>query len=52
MTRLPPANASMVSACIAVAAGVRAAICTTPVASLMRVVSAARYASGDRASDP
>ena len=52
MTRLPPASASMVRACMAVAAGVRAAICTTPVPSLMRVVTAARYASGDSASEP
>ncbi len=42
----------MVMACIAVAAGARAAVCTTPVASLIRLVRPARYASGDKASLP
>mgnify|MGYP000087071110 CR=1 FL=1 len=37
---------------LAVAAGVRAEICTTPVASLIRSVTAARYASGVSASAP
>ena len=42
----------MVENAIAVFAGVRAPICTTPVASLMRSVTAARYASGLSASAP
>ena len=37
---------------MAVAAGVRAEICTTPVASLIVLVTAARYASGVSASAP
>ncbi len=42
----------MVENAIAVAVGVRAPSCTTAVASLMRSVTAARYASGVSASAP
>ena len=52
MTRPSPASASMVENAIAVLAGVRAPSCTTAVASLMRSVSPARYASGPSASAP
>ena len=52
ITRPPPASASIVMACIASVAGGRAASCATAVPSLMRRVSAARYASGDSASVP
>ena len=40
------------SACIAVEVGVRAEICTMPVASLIRVVCAPIQASGVNASEP
>ena len=43
---------SSVTACIAVAAGVRAEICTTPVPSRMRSVWAAISTSGENASEP
>jgi hypothetical protein len=49
---LPPDNASRVAAVIAVAAGVRADSCTSPVPSLMRVVRAAYHVSGVNASEP
>ena len=52
MTRPVPASDSRVANAIAVAAGVRAEIWTTPVASLIRSVAAARYASGVNASAP
>ena len=52
MTRPPPASASTVAAAIAAEAGGRAASCMMPVPRRMRLVSAARYASGVMASDP
>ena len=52
MKRLPPAMASTVAAHIAALAGVRAASCMMPVPSLIRFVTAARYASGVTASVP
>jgi hypothetical protein len=48
----PPESASSVCAAIAVAAGVRAATCTTEVPSRIRDVCAARNASGVNASEP
>lgn len=48
----PPERWSRVSACIAVAVGVRAAICATAVPSLMRLVWAASQVSGVKASEP
>ncbi len=51
MTR-PFETWSRVTACMAVAAGVRAESCTTPVPSLTRSVWAAMRASGVKASDP
>ena len=52
MTRPPPARASIVMACMARVAGGRAASWAIAVPSTMRMVSAARYASGDSASVP
>ena len=52
MKRLPPAMASTVAADMAALAGVRAASCMIPVPSLMRLVCAARNASGVTASEP
>ena len=52
MKRPPPAIASTVAADIAALAGVRAASCMMPVPSLMRLVLAARKASGVTASEP
>ena len=52
MNRPPPAIASTVPAHIAALAGVRAAICMMPVASLIRFVCPARKAKGVTASDP
>ena len=51
MTR-PPERWSSDIAAIAVAAGVRADICTMPVPSCRRVVAAPHHASGVRASEP
>ena len=50
--RRPLERWSRVSACIAVAAGVRAESCTTAVPSLMREVWAPIQASGVKASEP
>ena len=47
-----PAIASILAADMAALAGVRAASCMMPVPSLMRLVLAARSASGVIASDP
>ena len=52
MTRPPPASASTVPTAIAAVAGGRAASCMMPVPSRMRLVNAARYASGVIASEP
>jgi hypothetical protein len=52
MKRSPPASASMVAACIAAIAGVRPASCMIAVPSRIRFVTAARYASGEVASEP
>lgn len=48
----PPERWSRVRACIAVAVGVRAAICAMAVPSRMREVWAAIQVSGVKASDP
>lgn len=48
----PPERWSSVSACIAVAVGVRAAICATAVPSRIREVRAAIQVSGVNASEP
>jgi hypothetical protein len=48
----PPDRWSSDIAAIAVAAGVRADICTIPVPSLIRSVCAPHQASGVKASDP
>ena len=48
----PPERWSRVSACIAVAVGVRAAICATAVPSLILEVCAAIQVSGVKASEP
>ena len=48
----PPESASRVIAVVAVAAGVRPAICMMPVPTWIRVVRAAMKAAGVTASEP
>ena len=48
----PPEMWSRVTACMAVAVGVRAAICTIPVPSRIRSVAPAISTSGEKASEP